>query len=175
MNMICMRDVSPDWDSLPVWTMKNYEHSGYLNEPFVQVRACYVAQTGFHLRVTAYENAANYVLMENYKGNQITLVCNFGLTKSEELSVIVSIDGKKSGFEDVDCKMLQGEDLQGVFWGVDVSFSNSVIKEHMHSGRDLTCGDSISFNIFKRWLTSKKYFHSGKLFNEGECCIFKHF
>jgi hypothetical protein len=165
--------MSPDWDSLPVWTMKNHEFWGYLNKPFVQVRACYVARTGLHFRVTAYENATNYALMENYKDNCIMLVCSFDLIKSEEFSVTVGIDGKKSGFAGVDCKMLRGEDLQGVFWGVDFGFPNSIISQYL--GRGLDCGDCIGFNVFKCWLTSKKHFHFGRLFNKSECCVLQPF
>jgi hypothetical protein len=166
LNIICVRDPNPDWDSLPVWTMKTYEHSGYLNRPFVQVRACLVPQIGFWVQVLAYENAANYKHMEGYEDNHVMLKCNLNPDQGQELFVTVSITGQYLGFEGAKVKMLYGEDLQGVFWGVDIIIANKIIDAFFN--KRPICGDVISFNVTKRWQNNFKYFHSGTLFNNGD-------
>ncbi|MDR1260732.1 MAG: hypothetical protein LBJ83_03375 [Oscillospiraceae bacterium] len=147
-----------------MWTMKTYKHQGYLNKPFVQFRACFVPKTGLWVRALAYENAANYRNMKNYQDNHIALYFYFNSNEQQKITTTININGEHLGFESFEIKMLQGEDLQGIFWGFDVNLTNKAINKFC--SRDLNCGDIIGFNAVKQWLTTTKYCHSGILFHE---------
>jgi hypothetical protein len=161
-----MHETLPDWRSLPVWTMKNYKHFGYLNQPFVQVRVFHVSTKGFWIHVTAYENAKKYKTMPNHQDNQIILTFNPNPIEKKTATASVNIDGEHAGLLD-DLAVSQGEDLQGHFWNVRCLFSVNKIKRHFN--KELVQGDCVLFNVSKQWQTSEKYYHQGFLFPRDNC------
>lgn len=165
MNIIWIQEEEPNWDSLPVFTMKNFVKGGRLSKPFFQARVCCSSQVGLCFKLFAYEDITYYKQLHNYLGNHIEL---FWSLKPQEKStahkIVANMDAieSKEGENLIKAEKILGGDLQGKFWGVQIIMPNELIEAEIN--RKLKADDIFAFNVFKYWATGLEYNHWGQMF-----------
>ena len=165
MNMIWIQEDLPNWDSLPVFTMKNFVKGGRLGKPFFQARACYSKRIGLCFKLCAYETITYYKQLPGYLNNHIELIWSLKpQEKRIEHKVVANMDDIENGDEEnlIKTEKILGEDLQGKFWGIQVIMPNELIETEIN--RKLKADDVFAFNIFKYWETNLEYNHWGQMF-----------
>lgn len=139
----------PVWDTLPVAKITNYPFEKEAFKPFAHVRAC-VSEKGLHLKMLAFETK---------KRPQSCIVAAFKLSDSRNLHIIGYADshielsleenGDFSAIEEnVSHNFFEGEDLEGIYWGVCVTISHELIAKYF-DGLTLSAGLSFKGNFFK--------------------------
>lgn len=164
MNMIWIQEGWPNWDSLPVFTMKNFIKGGRLSKPFFQARVCYSKQIGLCFKLFAYENIAYYKQLPGYLGNHIELFWSLKPQVGVGHKIVANIDGIENteGETLIKTEKILGEDLQGKFWSVQIIMPNELIETEIN--KKLEADDVFAFNVFKYWRTNLEYNHWGQMF-----------
>lgn len=164
---------SVEWNSLPVLKLTHYPFTTGPYKPFTLARLC-VSDDGFVARLWAFEEE---VLIDEASMLDGSCIHLFLQKNGSCLAVTVAAGG---GFEakvqkDADfvplynitkeiphTRWYKGEDLQGVYWGCEVTLSTALAEE-VFGKHCLDLGSHFVANITKTQY-NKDHFHYGSLF-----------
>ncbi|MEG2916117.1 MAG: hypothetical protein RR839_06730 [Oscillospiraceae bacterium] len=156
---ISLTKENTNFDVLPVALIKNYPLEKRYYKPYTQAKLCF-SSDGLSCQLMAFEAIPE-------KNSQLKLVLCF----ETDLPFIVDIysDNRKTakiGETDVEDEVkfhfFNGEDLQGKYWGANITLDNSTIKKYFN---DFVIANNkkISGNIFKLCENGEKV-HYGSLY-----------
>lgn len=167
---ISRTDVLPDMDSMPVMKVLHYPLEPADFKPFAQARMCYLTNQGLFLMMWSFE--VNPICRGD--DNDSFLILKLRIEDGKEICVKVNrhgvyrftVDGGLRRPDDIRCKMFTGEDLQGIYWGCELFFTDSLIKS-IDGVTNLSPGHKIEGNIFKT-CDDPAFRHHGCLFCSEE-------
>ncbi|MBC8571333.1 hypothetical protein [Zongyangia hominis] len=167
---ISRADHLPDLDSMPVMKVLRYPLEPADFKPFAQARMCYLTDKGLYLMMWSFE--VNPIC--NGNDNDSFLIFKLRIEGGKEICVKVNqnglysftVDGGVRQVSDIGCKMFTGEDLQGIYWGCELFFTNSLIKS-IDGVTNLLPEHRIEGNIFKT-CEDPTFRHHGCLFCSEE-------
>ena len=165
------------WDSLPVLKITHYPFTKGAYKPYALARLC-VQGDSLLVRLWAFEAETLVDQSDMLLGSCI----NFFLKKGDTcLAVTVAVGGgfraqanKGDGFVPLyelssgipDTLWFQGEDLQGIYWGCEVTLGPEIIRDLFGKGR-LAAGSDFLANVTKTQF-DPQHFHYGSLFEGNE-------
>ncbi len=145
---ISVQPLSPRMDTLPTYKIIDYPLEKRDYKPFAQAKLC-VTPTEFIIQMWSFEA---------FPKEESMLKAVFTTHGMEKLLVAETLANGNSSFYirdthgdkniSVIASSLNGEDLQGDFWGVEVRFPREVIEENFGVG-SLDIGASILGNFYK--------------------------
>lgn len=159
------------WDEMEVFKIIEFPFARDAYKPFSQARICIVAGSNITFRVWSFEAKPRIDSLLAF------LLNPFKSSSSEYIKIIFKCDktfevyfgDPKSGIEklkinddEIIMTPFEGEDLQGIYWGGEVTITKKLL--FMLYGKDTFInGDIMSGNIYKYCLTGEKN-HFGTLF-----------
>ena len=145
---ICTQPLSPRLDTLPTYKIIEYDMEKSSYKPFAQTKLC-VTPNGLILHMWAFE-------MVPKKESKLQAV--FTIPKSQTLLFAECYaDGKLECYtvtptcktpRSVISHSINGEDLQGFFWGIAITFPMTMLETVFGTGV-LAQGNSLMGNIYK--------------------------
>lgn len=151
---ICVVDGDIQFDALPVGKIIDYPLEKRDYKPFSQFRAA-INQEGLHLQLWAFEveqtaqSEMKAVLNLNPKGSMyfdLTLHGDY----TAELTICNEADHSTMNYGDtLVLHKLDGEDLQGIYWGAEILIPMKLIDE-IFGKTEFTKDDVVTGNLFKQ-------------------------
>lgn len=185
------------WDGLAVAKITKYPPAKKSCNPFAQARICYEPGVGFHFRMWSFEvnpvsECREYNSEDILTDSMLTVLVNFYPETSKK---VIQMNFNKDGFcrlrmekndkeiemwpdrlnysegdkefKDFKIERFTGEDLQGIYWGIEFVITCELIAEVYEKERyDFKSGDKIGVNFVKEC-------RSIELFHEGGFCELK--
>lgn len=147
----------PQFDWLPVAKISRYSIEENIYRPFAQGHLC-VSGEGFFVRMWAFE-----VTPQPDSRLRVTLQLQpEGPLLAAEVTAagetVFTVDGNPQSSEELNPRSISGEDLQGIYWGVNLLFPHSLL-ERIYPGLTLEGEQEIQGNLYK--LGEGKFPHRG--------------
>ncbi|WP_040195579.1 hypothetical protein [Candidatus Soleaferrea massiliensis] len=157
-----VKDQEIVWDSYYVGKITCYPFETRDYKPYAQVILCYLPGRGFALRMWAFEThpvcEVRHPAKELLTDSVLAFRIQFDPAHSEEvLYAAFNRDGVVyANFTPDEVKPFEGEDLQGVYWGVQLIIPEDQIEKHVPR-RSFAPGDRLRGNFYKLCLGSRPH------------------
>lgn len=157
-------DSYPEWDELPVSKLLFFNNKKDHMYPFVQARICYVKNCGFIFRIWSFEvNPKSCVTAKTVKiYNDSIVALNLCPFKDEDKFISVAVNpngivysvlchntGETESIDGViNAFVFKDADLQGEYWGAEITLSDELIYKIFGKKLDVSSNDKIIGNVF---------------------------
>lgn len=168
-------DGYPQWDALPVASLRHFPFTEDDYKPYTQFRLCFLAGKGLLVRGWAFENLVKADVFADSKEPLLTDSCLsiamnfypetsgkallFTMNKNNVIEAMVFGDGKPAQRIPfvAEVKEYQGEDNQGIFWSREFLIPTQLLQT-TYGQNDIRPGNRLTGNLYKIKLDDTPHF-----------------